>query len=161
AYITRKGGTRSCQMLSEALKLLGPLKHHNLKMLSLKVWLLKTLLTFRKQSASSIYYHSWDTFDNWCKVYMTKAKRASVLHVLEFLQDRLTKSLGTFKIQVSAIASIRGIFLGVPFTYFPFSRAVLLKPCIRSRVPTWDLMVLSVLSKELLQSIQSSILFFL
>ncbi|XP_030050790.1 vomeronasal type-2 receptor 26-like [Microcaecilia unicolor] len=68
------------------------------------------MLRSRKRSTSLASVRVWRTFENWCQEQGYVPLRASVVEVLDFLQDGLERglSLSSLKVQVSALSCFRG-----------------------------------------------------
>ncbi|XP_068127185.1 uncharacterized protein [Hyperolius riggenbachi] len=102
--------------------------------------LAETLLNSRKKVTRLIYQKAWRVFNDWCT--NRSVSNRSLRSVLEFLQCGYKKglSVSTLKVQVSALSVFLERRLANEDYIIRFFQALRrLRPCIKSRVPAWDL----------------------
>ncbi len=107
-----------------------------------------TILQSRAPSTRKQFALKWKLFTSWCGNHQLDAVNCPVGSVLEFLQARLSAGLtySTLKVYVAAIAAyhapLGGQSVGKQPLVTRFHRGAL-RPPVCSRVPPWDLAMVS------------------
>lgn len=130
---------------------------------------ISTIQAARRASTNHIYNATWRAFSAWCRHRRTLPTSASIINILDFLQDGLKLGLSpnTLRRQVSAISSILTCGSSESVSSHPLIRSFLrgasnLRPPTIHRFPTWDLTkVLSALTRPPFEPLQEVSLKFL
>ncbi len=122
----------------------------------------ETILQSRAPSTRKVYALKWNFFTSWCRAHQQDPVNCPVGTVLEYLQARFSAGVShsTVKVHVAALSAyhspLDGNTVGKHPLVIRFLRGALMtRPPVRSRVPTWDLaVVLEALCKPPFEPIE-------